>query len=596
MAGEINIQAYSDALVVLGTAGVIVPLLRRLGVSPVLSYLGAGAALGPLGLGSFIGTFPFLYWVTVIDAESVTGIAELGVVFLLFIIGLELSFERLKTMRRLVLGLGGLQVAISFAALSLLGLALGLGPIVASILGACLALSSTAIVLELLAQQKRLLTNAGRANFSVLLAQDLAVVPILMSIGILGAKGDGSVLLSIASVLGQAILVLVVIVLVCRSVLRPLLRLVGGQHSEELFIAAVLFIIVATGILANAAGLSMSIGAFVAGLLLAETEYRQAVQATIEPFKGLLLGFFFFGIGMSIDFREIFREPMMLIGFAFGLIALKSLIIYFLARYFGFTTTAAVESALLLSPGGEFAFVGINLALGLALIKPALASFTLVGITMTMVLLPLLSVLARRLAPLLDVQKPKDPALEVRPEAQKGHAIVIGYGRVGQVILSLLRQHGLPYIAVDNYPATVARARRLGEEVFFGDASRPAFLQSCGLATARSVIITMNATPGLEEMITSIRALRPELPIIARVRDAEHARRLYALGVSETVPETIEASLQLSEAALISLGVPMGPVIASIHQKRADFREELRSAGAGGNKPQAHGAEHRVSR
>jgi CPA2 family monovalent cation:H+ antiporter-2 len=582
LAEAVNYQAYSDALVVLGTAGVIVPLLRRAGVSPVLGYLGAGAVLGPLALGSFIGDYPLLYWFTVIDAKSVTAIAELGVVFLLFLIGLELSFERLKAMRRLVLGLGGLQMAITFAVLSLLALALGFSSGIAAVLAGCLALSSTAIVLELLAQQERLLTSGGRASFSVLLAQDVAVVPILLFIGILGAKGGDSVLLSIATALGQAVLVLAVIVLVGRAVLRPLFRLVGGQHSEELFIAAVLFVIVATGILAAKAGLSMAIGAFVAGLLLAETEYRRAVQATIEPFKGLLLGIFFFSVGMNIDFREVAREPVLLFGLAFGLIALKAGIVYALARYFALTRAASLEAALLLGPGGEFAFVGIGLATGLALIEPKLGSFVLAAISLTMALLPLLSALARRLAPLLEEAKPKDPALEALPEAQQGHAIIIGYGRVGKTVASLLRQHDLRQIAIDNDPASVSRARRTGEEVFFGDAARPAFLQACGIGTARSVIITINAAAEIDQIITAIRGLRPDLPIISRARDAAHARHLYAQGVNETVPETIEASLQLSEAALVGLGVPMGRVIASIHQKRADFAEELRSAARGG--------------
>ena len=581
MAEGINFQAYSDALVVLGTAGVIVPLLRRVGVSPVLGYLGAGAVLGPLALGSFINEYPLLYWFTVIDAKSVTAIAELGVVFLLFLIGLELSYDRLKAMRRLVLGLGGLQMAISFVAISLIGLALGFTPGIAAVLAACLALSSTAIVLELLAQQERLLTSGGRASFSVLLAQDVAVVPILIFIGILGAKGGGSVLLSIAIALGQALLVLAVIVLVGRVVLRPLFRLVGGQRSEELFIAAVLFVIVATGIMAAKAGLSMAIGAFVAGLLLAETEYRRAVQATIEPFKGLLLGIFFFSVGMSIDFRAVMREPVLLLGLTLGLVLLKAGIVYALARYFALTRAAALEAALLLGPGGEFAFVGLGLATGLALIEPGLAAFTLAAISLTMALLPLLSALARRLAPLLEEARPKDPALEALPEAQQGHAIIIGYGRVGKTVAALLRQHGLSQIAVDSDPATVARARRAGEGVFFGDAARPAFLQACGLASARSVIITINLAPQIDKIVSAIRAERPDLPIISRARDAAHARHLYAQGVSETVPETIEASLQLSEAALVSLGVPMGRVIASIHQKRADFAEELRSAARG---------------
>jgi CPA2 family monovalent cation:H+ antiporter-2 len=547
----------------------------------VLGYLGAGAVLGPLALGSFINEYPLLYWFTVIDAKSVTAIAELGVVFLLFLIGLELSFERLKAMRRLVLGLGGLQLAISFVVLSLIALAFGLTPQIAAVLAACLALSSTAIVLELLAQQERLLTSGGRASFSILLAQDVAVVPILLFIGILGATGGDSVLLSIALALGQAVLVLAVIVLVGRVVLRPLFRLVGGQHSEELFIAAVLFVIVATGILAAKAGLSMAIGAFVAGLLLAETEYRRAVQATIEPFKGLLLGIFFFSVGMTIDFRQLAQDPAWLFALAFGLILLKAGIVYALARYFALTRAAALEAALLLGPGGEFAFVGIGLATGLALIEPKLGSFVLAAISMTMALLPLLSALARRLAPLLEEARPRDPALEALPEAQQGHAIIIGYGRVGKTVAALLRQHDLRQIAIDNDPASVSRARRAEEEVFFGDAARPAFLQACGIGAARSVIITINATQQIDEIISAIRRLRPDLPIISRARDAAHARHLYAQGVNETVPETIEASLQLSEAALVGLGVPMGRVIASIHQKRADFAEELRSAARG---------------
>lgn len=581
VAEGLNIQAYSDALVVLGTAGVIVPLLRRVGISPVLGYLGAGAVLGPLALGSFIKEYPLLYWFTVIDAKSVTAIAELGVVFLLFLIGLELSFDRLKAMRRLVLGLGGLQLAVTFVVLSLLALLLGFSPGIAAVLAACLALSSTAIVLELLAQQERLLASGGRASFSVLLAQDVAVVPILLFIGILGAKGGSSVLLSIAIALGQALLVLALIVLVGRVVLRPLFRLVGGQRSEELFIAAVLFVIVATGIMAAMAGLSMAIGAFVAGLLLAETEYRRAVQATIEPFKGLLLGIFFFSVGMSIDFREVAREPVLLFGLAFGLVVLKAGIVYGLARHFALTRAAALESALLLGPGGEFAFVGIGLATGLALIEPRLAGFILAAISLTMAMLPLLSALARRLAPLLEEARPRDLELEALPGAQQGHAIIIGYGRVGKTVAALLRQHGLSQIAVDNDPATVSRARRAGEGVFFGDAARTAFLQACGLASAQSVIITISVTPQMDKIIAAIRSLRPDLPIISRARDAAHARHLYAQGVSDTVPETIEASLQLSEAALVSLGVPIGRVIASIHQKRADFAEELRSAARG---------------
>ncbi|MGB6938984.1 MAG: cation:proton antiporter, partial [Xanthobacteraceae bacterium] len=309
MATTINVSAYSDALVVLGTAGILVPIVSRFGISPVLAYLGAGALLGPLGLGSLIKVFPPLFWVTVGDAKDVAGIAELGIVFLLFLIGLELSLSRLLTMRRLVFGLGGLQVVVTTALLAAAADHAGLSHSEAIILGACLSLSSTAIVLELLSNQERLTSNVGRAAFSVLLAQDLAVIPILMFISLLAAGPGGSVLQSLGRAFVQAVVALTVIVLFGRLLMRPLLRLVASTRSRELFIAAVLFVVIAAGVVASEAQLSMELGAFVAGLLLAETEYRKAVEAAIEPFKGLLLGIFFFTVGMDIDVRELLYAP-----------------------------------------------------------------------------------------------------------------------------------------------------------------------------------------------------------------------------------------------------------------------------------------------
>ena len=303
MAAPINIDAYSDALVVLGTAGVVIPVVRRCGLSPVLGYLVAGALLGPLGLGSLIGAFPFLYWITVVDAKNVAGIAELGVVFLLFLIGLELSYERLKAMRRLVFGLGSLQIALSAAVIGGIAVLTGNAPAVSIILGACLALSSTAIVVEVLSNQGRLATTAGRASFSVLLAQDLAVIPILLFVSILGAGASSSLITSLVLALLNAAFAIGAIVIIGRLLLRPLFRLVASTGTSELFVATALFVIIGTGVVAAIAGLSMALGAFIAGLLLAETEFRKAIETTIGPFKGLLLGLFFFTVGMSIDVR-----------------------------------------------------------------------------------------------------------------------------------------------------------------------------------------------------------------------------------------------------------------------------------------------------
>jgi CPA2 family monovalent cation:H+ antiporter-2 len=574
----INLAAYSDALVVLGTAGILVPILSRLGFSPVLGYLAAGALLGPLGLGSLIQSFPLLYWFTIGDYSDVAGIAELGIVFLLFLIGLELSLPRLLTMRRLVFGVGGLQILVTTALLA--GAAAYSGKTLpeAIILGASLSLSSTAIVLELLSKQERMKTTAGRASFSVLLAQDLAVIPILIFIGLLAAGPKGTVLGSLANAFVQAVIALAVIVLFGHFLLRPLFRLVASTRSSDLFIATALFVILAAGVIANQAGLSMALGGFVAGLLLAETEYRKAVEATIEPVKGLLVGIFFFTVGMAIDVRALLREPLLLASAVAGLIGVKSLLIIGLARLFRLSWPVAVEMGLLLGAGGEFAFVSLVMAAGSNLIDRSTASFALTVTAVTMALIPVLSHLARRFASRLRAAGATPSELMMRPTGRQRHAIVVGYGRVGKVVCALLKEHGIPYIAADSDASTVTRDRRDGHDVYYGDAADPKFLEICGLADAAGVIITIHTHHLIDDIVEHVRAMRPEVLIVSRARDADHARHLYRLGATDAVPEAIEASLQLSEAALVGLGLPTGPVIASIHEKRDEIRHGLQQA------------------
>ena len=576
MDSTINLAAYSDALVVLGTAGILVPMISRLGISPTLGYLVAGAILGPLGLGSFIRQAPILYWFTVGEAKNVEGIAELGVVFLLFLIGLELSFQRLLTMRRYVFGLGGLQVLLTTALIAVVAVETGQKPADAVIIGASLSLSSTAIVLELLSKQERLTTGVGRASFSVLLAQDLAVIPILVFISILAGGHGKSVLASLAGALLSAALALSVIILFGRVLMRPLFRLVATTRSRDLFIAAVLFVIVGAGVVANQAGLSMALGAFVAGLLLAETEYRKAIEATVAPFKSLLLGIFFFTVGMEIDYREIVHEPLLLFGSVATLIAVKALLLIALCKLFRLSWPVAVETGLLLGPGGEFAFVSI--ASAASLLDPRIASFTLALTSVTMVLTPLLSFVGRRFASWLRAGGAASGALVARPPGAENHAIVVGYGRVGKVVCALLKQHGIPYIAADMDAIAVTHDRRDGHDVFYGDAADPTFLEACGLAKAAGVVITIHTQRTIDEVVQHVRALRPDILIVSRARDAAHASHLYRLGATDAVPETIEASLQLSEAALIGFGKAAGPIIASIHEKRDEIRRALQQA------------------
>ena len=578
MTSIINVAAYTDALVVLGTAGILVPLVSRLGFSPVLGYLAAGALLGPFGLGSLSQSFPLVSWFTVTDAKDVTGIAELGVVFLLFLIGLELSLHRLTTMRRLVFGLGGMQILVTTVLLAGFAVYSGKPPSEAIILGASLSLSSTAIVLELLSKQERLKTHVGRASFAVLLAQDVAVIPILIFIAVSAAGPQVSVLGSVGKAVVQAVIALSVIILFGRYLLRPLFRMVASTRSRDLFIAAVLFVIIAAGVITNQAGMSMALGAFVAGLLLAETEYRRAIEATIDPFKGLLVGIFFFTVGMNIDVRELLREPLALAGGVVGLIALKSIVIVILAKLFRLSWPVAVEMGLLLGAGGEFAFISLVLATAAGLVDTGTATYALTVAAVTMALIPLLSHLARRFASRLRAAGAAPSELMMRPTGRQRHAIIVGYGRVGKVVCALLKEHGIPYIAADSDASTVTHDRRDGHDVYYGDAADPKFLEICGLANAAGVIITIHTQHLIDDIVEHVRTMRPDVLIVSRARDADHARHLYRLGATDAVPEAIEASLQLSEAALVGLGLATGPVIASIHEKRDEIRRGLQQA------------------
>jgi len=573
-----DLASYKDALLVLGTAGVVVPLLHRYGVSTVLAFLLTGAFLSPGGLGALTGYIPSLSWLTITDPERLAKFAEWGVVFLLFLIGLELSFERLSTMRRLVFGLGGSQVLLSAALIGLIAYGLGQRPVTAIVIGAALCLSSTAIVIELLASQKRLSTSVGRTSFSILLFQDLAVVPILLLLSILEPDSKVPLVVGIATALVQATAALLIIVGVGRFLLQPLFRLVAQTGNDDLFIAATMFVAVGTSFVTAAAGLSMALGAFVAGLLLAETEYRRAVQTTIEPIKSLLLGVFFFSIGSSLDLKSLFSDPFDILATTGGLIVLQVGVIYGLARLFGVARPASIETATLLAPCGEFAFVILTVALGYGLIERELTVVLLTSVSLTMALIPATAKFGRWLARRNTPPAAVDPALALMPSDTNVKALVVGYGRVGQLIGEMLAQHNVSYIAVDREPRLVANARRDGKPVYFGDVRQLDFLRNCGLDTAKAAILTIRTQSEIDAIVQALRTSYPKLVIVARAKDANHARHLYEIGVTDAVPETIEASLQLSEAALVGLGIPTGLVIASIHEKRDVFRNDLQGA------------------
>ncbi len=575
MAAE-HISHYKEFLIILGVAGLVVPLFLRVGVNTVLAFLIVGILLSPGVLGQLVFSLPVLKAFVIADTDNLTAVAELGVVFLLFLIGLELSFERLNVMRRLVFGLGGLQVLVSFLAIAGISMGLGFDTRTALVLGAALSLSSTAIVVQLLSEAKRLGSQTGRTSFAILLFQDLAVIPLLLLVSIMGQRTEGSVVVSIGLALVQAVVAVAVIIGVGRFLLRPLLRMVAGANSPDLFMAITLLIAVGTGVAANLAGLSMALGAFIAGLMLAETEYRRAIEAVIEPFKGLLLGTFFLVVGLRLDLGGLLRDPLPILAIVAGLIILKGLVTLALLWAFKVSRGAALESAMLLGPCGEFGFVIIGAALGYGIIDNQAARNTLLIVTLTMITIPFLARIGAGITRGLRHKAAAAAALDTPlPEDDQSRVIVAGFGRVGHLIASMLEEHKIAYIAVDSDAEVVARERKNGLPVYYGDAANAEFLKRCGLAEAKALAITMDNQVRVDDVAKAARALRADLKIIARARDERHAQKLYALGVTEAVPETIESSLQLGEALLVETGVAMGLAIASVHERRDGFRKLL---------------------
>ncbi len=586
MSQAISPSSYKDVVLFLATAGIVVPLFKRLKLSPVLGFLLAGVALGPYGLAGLAGAAPWVASFTIAKPQDIAQLAELGVVFLLFMIGLELSWERLRLMRRLVFGLGALQVVVCLAAIAGAAGLFGLPLPAAVAIGAALALSSTAIVMPVLVEHRRVHSASGRATFAALLFQDLAVAPILITLAVLGGGKDGfhpRMLLAIA----PAVLGLAALFVFGRLLLRPMLKSVARAKSEELFMAACLLVVIGAGLVSALSGFSMALGAFIAGVLLAETEYRHEVEVTIEPFKGLLIGLFFVSVGIGLDLSLVAQRPWIVLGVALGLIALKAVIVLPLAKLFGLKWRQAAETALALAAGGEFAFVILNDAMGEGLVDRLTGQTVLVSATLSMMAIPLLVAVGARLSSLA---KPSPAVLELPSTLiQEPRVLVIGFGRVGRLVGEMLSRHDIAWVGIDRDHRSVEAGRREGKDVYFGDAARPEFLRRCGLGIAPAVVVTMDSPEGVEAVVATARAERPELIIVARARDARHAQRLYELGATDAAPETIEASLQLSEAVLVALGVPMGLVIASIHERRDEYRVLL-------NRPDSLGGRGRRAR
>ena len=558
-----------EVVIFLFAAGIVVPLVRRLSISPVFGFLVIGLVIGPHGLARFADALPWLQYVTITDLEGVRPLAELGVVFLLFMIGLELSIERLWAMRSRVFGMGGAQVVVTSAVIALIASFFDNTLAAAVVLGAGFALSSTAIVMQLLTENRRLSTATGRTSFAVLLFQDLAVLPILFLVGAFAAQSHIQVLTAFTLAIGQALAAIVAILAIGRLVIRPLFRFVGSTASREMFLAFVLLVIVGTALVTDQFGLSMALGAFLAGLLFAETEYRHEIEVDIEPFKGLLLGLFFVSVGMSIDIAQVAAKPFWLVSSVVGLYLVKSPIIYVLARWFGEPRSVALEAGLLLGQGGEFAFLVVGLAYGLGLMPYETTQFMLIVTGITMIATPAVAHIARKLAQSMEVREKNDgQEIGEIPAGLSGHVITVGYGRVGQMLGSVLAAEAIPHIGLDIDADLVARFSATGSGIFFGDARRAEILRKLGINKAAALVVTLDNPNIAEDVVTAARQNWPDLIIYARARDRAHAARLVARGASHVIPETIEASLQLGEMVLMGVGIPDDTARRIIEKRR----------------------------
>jgi CPA2 family monovalent cation:H+ antiporter-2 len=566
-----------DVLVFLVAAGLIVPLFHRARVGAVLGFLLLGIAVGPYGFGALAADYPWLRYLTIEDRTRVEPFAELGVMFLLFLIGIEMSIARLWSLRRFVAGIGSAQFLLSAAAFALGLSVLGASTNAAIILGLGLAMSSTAVVMQLLEEQGRTATPLGRVAIAVLLFQDLMVAPVLFGVEMLGRGGD--VASGLAKALLQAAIAIAAILIAGRFLLRPLFSIAGRTGSRELIMAMTMLLVIGIAVMTGYAGLSTALGAFLAGVLLSETEYRHQVEVDIAPFKGLLVGLFFITVGMTIDLRVIWAQIGSILLMVAVLLVIKAAILFVACRLFGVALAVTMEAAILLAQAGEFAFIVIALGRTTGLVPGefAVAATAVVGISM--MLTPLLAIGARALAARLQHIDHRDHMPSEEQIGATDHVIIGGYGRVGQVIGRLLQAENVPFVALDTNAEVVGEGAKRGNSVFLGDAARHEFLRRAGAAGARAFVVTVNSAQAAERMVAAAHKERPDAPVFARARDPVHAVRLLKLGAVEVTPETVEASLQLGARVLEGLGVPD----EAVARRLDDMRQEELARIAEGN-------------
>jgi monovalent cation:proton antiporter-2 (CPA2) family protein len=532
-------QFLIQATLFLAAAVIGVPLLKRLGLSSVLGYIVAGAVIGPWGLA------------LAADVEGVRAFSEIGIVLLLFLIGLEVLPSRLWELRRAVFGFGAAQVTVTGGMLAVVAWAFGLAPAAAAIIGFGLALSSTAVGLQILIEKKQLATPQGRAGFAVLLFQDLAVIPLLAVLPVLtdGRTGAVHAVGGFSPLL--TLLLLVVVVVAGRYLLRPYFRALATAESQEVFTAGALLVVLAVGVFMHKLGISMALGAFVAGMLLADSEYRHEIEADIEPFKGLLLGLFFMAVGMSVNFQLVGDAPLKIAGLVVALVAVKAVVVFGLSRAFGEEKPTAFALAVVLSQGGEFAFVLFSLAAGEKLLPADIADLLVAVVTISMLTTPFLVNLLRCLP-----QRKARVAEGDAPPGDENPVIIAGFGRFGQIVGRILATRGIPFTALDRDSEQLEFVTQFGEKAYFGDASRLDLLRAAKADRASVLVIAIDDIEASLKCVQIAKQHFPKLKIFARARNRLHAYQLLDVGITRVWRETFHSSTAMAERVLTELGLP----------------------------------------
>lgn len=543
-------DVFWNAGLFLALAALVIPLLRYFKIPVALGYLLAGIALGPYALGELTQQYPVLDALSLADTAHVKILAELGIVLLLFVIGLELTPRRLWQMRHFVFGLGGAQVLVTAFVIGIIAYFWGNSFQVSLLLGLSLALSSTAMVVQWLHEKKLFVTHVGRTSFSILLFQDLAVIPILLLLTILSADiGDNLFSFVSLSLLKMAVTV-VAIYIVGKAILKPLFVFANKHGGSEVFMALCLLVIVTSAYIASLAGLSMALGAFIAGLILADTEYRHEISSLVIPFKSMLLGIFFLSFGMSINLAFIGEKPFWLLASVVGLIGIKSVIIFTLCKLWRQSTAVSAESAILLSQAGEFGLLVIGSALSVGLMEENVGQFMLITVGMTMLITPVLAVIGRKIGKTIELRHDNKTANDQNVENKTEHVVIFGYGRMGNEIGNALSKEGMDILGFDKDIALVQKARAKLCPVYVGDAARQSTLEAAQLDNAVCVVVTIDDPKFSNAIVNSIRQKNKTIPIIVRAHNSDEVERLEKIDNVHSVSEHLLVSQKLTEITL----------------------------------------------